>query len=353
MLERDRGELARIKTEQIIRDDYLIEVLEIMEVYFNLLVSRFGLIETSKVCDPGIKEAVCSIMWATPYLQSEISEMKTISVFLASRYGKEFAQDAMENKSGNVSERVIKKLMVTTPSSQMVEKYIQTIAMTYGIPYVQPLEPLPKSLVDGGFSAEMFPDAPRGFAPPSNGSGSGGIAMPRESTSYGADSGSFQPEVSNNSQLDGLFPPAPTSYSKQTYPPQQQEPLIDLYPPTQPSHEAMPATAPPVSMDNIVPPMSYVTPPSASYMEIPPSPPKPAEGMNEKQAPPGYGSVDDKPAPEGSVPSPLDEGDFPMPPGGASIGAASSTVGEESNVPDFDELMNRFHALKKDEDSGK
>ena len=40
--------LARIKTEQIIRDDYMIETLEIMEVYFNLLVSRFGLIEANK-----------------------------------------------------------------------------------------------------------------------------------------------------------------------------------------------------------------------------------------------------------------------------------------------------------------
>lgn len=43
--------LARIKTEQIIRDDYMIETLEIMEVYFNLLVSRFGLIEANKYGD--------------------------------------------------------------------------------------------------------------------------------------------------------------------------------------------------------------------------------------------------------------------------------------------------------------
>lgn len=365
LLEKEKGELARIKTEQIIRDDYMIEVLEIMEVYFNLLVSRFGLIEATKVCDPGITEAVCTIMWATPYLQSEISEMKAVSVFLASRYGKEFAQDTMENKSGTVSERVIKKLQVSTPSSQIVEAYIQAIAKTYNIPYLEPLEPLPDSLVGGGFGAEMFPDAPTGFGPPpsngSGGGGGGGMPMPPGPVSYQAGPSSFDPSASNTSsgsQLDGLFPPAPSSYPQQTYPPQNQEPLIDLYPPEKPSNEPMPATAPPAApLDNSVPPMSYLdsAPPPVSYMEVPPSPPKPAQETEDKAAPPGYGSVDDKPvAPQDSMPSPPLDGDsFPMPPGGASVGAASSTIGEESNVPDFDELLNRFHALKSDEDGGK
>ena len=41
-------ELARIKTELIIKDDYLIETLEILEVYFNVVLSRMGLIERQK-----------------------------------------------------------------------------------------------------------------------------------------------------------------------------------------------------------------------------------------------------------------------------------------------------------------
>ena len=41
LLERDKGELARIRVEQIIREDYIIETLEILELYCSLLVSRF------------------------------------------------------------------------------------------------------------------------------------------------------------------------------------------------------------------------------------------------------------------------------------------------------------------------
>ena len=87
-----------------------------------------------------------TILWATPYLQSEIPEMKACANFLGNRYGKEFVQDAMENRSETVSPRVIKKLQVTTPSSPIVEGYIQAIALSYNIPYVEPLEPLPDHL---------------------------------------------------------------------------------------------------------------------------------------------------------------------------------------------------------------
>jgi hypothetical protein len=45
-------ELARIKTELIIKDDYLIETLEILEVYFNVVLSRMGLIERQKCVSP-------------------------------------------------------------------------------------------------------------------------------------------------------------------------------------------------------------------------------------------------------------------------------------------------------------
>lgn len=42
---------ARIRVEQIVREDYLLEVLDIIELYCDLLVTRFGLI-TSTVYVP-------------------------------------------------------------------------------------------------------------------------------------------------------------------------------------------------------------------------------------------------------------------------------------------------------------
>lgn len=383
LLEKEKGELARIKTEQIIRDDYMIEVLEIMEVYFNLLVSRFGLIEASKVCDPGITEAVCTILWATPYLQSEVSELKAVAGFLGNRYGKEFVQDALENKSGTVSERVIKRLRVSTPTSHIVEAYIQAIAKTYNIPYVEPLEPLPDNLVDGGFSADMFPDAPATLGGGDNYGGKPGGGLPSQAG------------------LDNLFPPAPGG----AYPPQQShvpyepptvyppmQPAPDLYPPTKPSFqpEKPPSAPPPASYpaekpvyppDNTpstvagmevpaphsqynvdgqilgtqgVPPDSTTTPTSTAYIDVQPSPPRDPSGP-----PPGYpqpsGMKVAPPPAELPSPPPNLDASFPMPPGVGGVGvpdaAPQSSVGEESNVPDFDELLTRFHALKTDENT--
>lgn len=39
---------ARIKVEHIIRNDYLVEAFEILEMFCDLLVARFGLLEFQK-----------------------------------------------------------------------------------------------------------------------------------------------------------------------------------------------------------------------------------------------------------------------------------------------------------------
>lgn len=56
----------------IFREDYLVEALEIVEMYCDLLLARFGLIQNMKELDEGIAEAVASIIWVAPRIQSDI-----------------------------------------------------------------------------------------------------------------------------------------------------------------------------------------------------------------------------------------------------------------------------------------
>lgn len=96
--------------EHIIREDYMVEAMEILELYCDLLLSRIGLIQSmkyvtlsagaalikhrSKHCvlvvitlllvlnrelDPGLQEAVSTLIWAAPRLQSEVCELKVVS----------------------------------------------------------------------------------------------------------------------------------------------------------------------------------------------------------------------------------------------------------------------------------
>lgn len=43
-----KDERARIRVEHIIREDYMVEAMEVLELYCELLISRLGLIQGSK-----------------------------------------------------------------------------------------------------------------------------------------------------------------------------------------------------------------------------------------------------------------------------------------------------------------
>lgn len=79
LIERNKLETARIKTESIIHDDIHVELLEILELYCELLTARFGLLDTSaKEPDPGVYEAVCAVIHAATH-----TELKGMPSFLS------------------------------------------------------------------------------------------------------------------------------------------------------------------------------------------------------------------------------------------------------------------------------
>lgn len=132
LIESGRMESARIRVENIINDDIHIELLEILELYCELLLARIGLLE-ERECNPGLEEAVKSIMHAAP--KSGIKELNTVRDMLAQRFGREFAVDAQENGMGKVAKRVLAKLSVDPPSPTLVELYLREIARAYALPF--------------------------------------------------------------------------------------------------------------------------------------------------------------------------------------------------------------------------
>ncbi|KAH6635180.1 regulator of Vps4 activity in the MVB pathway-domain-containing protein [Chaetomium sp. MPI-SDFR-AT-0129] len=144
LLEQGKIDSARIRVENIIRSDVTTELHEILELYCELLLARAGLLDASSAaaggpgagagavgCDPGLEEAVKSIIYAAP--RTEIKELTTVRTLLAERFGKEFVLQAMENEGGGVSERVVKKLSVTPPREELVQGYLEEIAKAYGV----------------------------------------------------------------------------------------------------------------------------------------------------------------------------------------------------------------------------
>ena len=117
-------ERARIKVEHIIREDYIVEAMELVEMYCDLLLARFGLIQQMKTLDDGLAEAISSLIWVAPRLQTDIQELKVISDLLTYKYGKQYAQACRENALKSVNEKLMIKMGVQAPPKILVEQYL-------------------------------------------------------------------------------------------------------------------------------------------------------------------------------------------------------------------------------------
>ncbi|KAF9315677.1 hypothetical protein BG003_002809 [Podila horticola] len=131
LLEIGKEESARIRVEHIIREDFSTEALEIIELYCELLLARFGLLEQLKNCDPAILEAVNTILYAAP--RSEVKELLLVRDQLAAKFGRDFVTNAMENKDDSVNPRIIQKLKVQTPDPYLVNRYLEEIAKAFKV----------------------------------------------------------------------------------------------------------------------------------------------------------------------------------------------------------------------------
>ncbi|KAF3150795.1 hypothetical protein TWF569_004338 [Orbilia oligospora] len=149
IIESGKIESAKIRVENIIREDINVELLEILELYCELLLARIGLMEAKEV-DPGLEEAIQSVIYAAP--RTDVKELQTVRGLLMEKYGKIYAQSAMENAEGKVAERVAKKLRVEPPSPELVELYMQEIAKAYHAHY--PLGNLEEQLEDVAAAAD-------------------------------------------------------------------------------------------------------------------------------------------------------------------------------------------------------
>ncbi|KAL1921774.1 uncharacterized protein VTP21DRAFT_10416 [Calcarisporiella thermophila] len=131
LLENGKVESARIRVENIIREDYNIEAMEILELCCELLLARFGLLEQMKHCDPSIAEAVSTIIYAAP--RSEAKELNMVRDQLVSKFGREFSLAAMENLNDCVNHKIIAKLRIDVPDPTLVDRYLEEIAKSYNV----------------------------------------------------------------------------------------------------------------------------------------------------------------------------------------------------------------------------
>ena len=159
LLSQSREASARIRVENIIHADITVELMEILELYAELLLARAGLLDVrdkerkegnlpplssgsgggggdgiAGVEDQtGLEEAAASIIYAAPRFPREVRELGQVRNLLVDRFGRDFAQRAQENRDGIVPDKVVGKLRVDPPGAKLVQAYLEEIARTYGV----------------------------------------------------------------------------------------------------------------------------------------------------------------------------------------------------------------------------
>ena len=150
LLASSREASARIRVENIIHTDITVELMEILELYAELLLARAGLLDvrdknikdgiitknkdgTYDESETGLEEAAAAMIYCAPRMPRDIREIGTVRAMLIERFGKEFAMRANENTDGMVPGRVTEKLRVDPPKVQLVEAYLEEIARAYGV----------------------------------------------------------------------------------------------------------------------------------------------------------------------------------------------------------------------------
>jgi vacuolar protein sorting-associated protein IST1 len=110
--------------------------MEILEMFCDLILARFGMVTQLKELDDGISEAVSSIIWVAPRLQADVAELKVVSDMLTAKYGKPYADASRAAvHPANVSDKLQHKMSIQAPPKLLVEKYLIEIAKIYNIDY--------------------------------------------------------------------------------------------------------------------------------------------------------------------------------------------------------------------------
>ncbi|CAG9461748.1 unnamed protein product [Pedinophyceae sp. YPF-701] len=126
-LQTNQIESARIRAEGTIRETSILRVLEIVELFIELLSVRVRLVEKERDVPVDMREAVASVIFCAPRLSTEIPELSKVCAHLATKYGRDFAAACQSEAPGAAEPRSAKKKLpveARTWVNAKVESYL-------------------------------------------------------------------------------------------------------------------------------------------------------------------------------------------------------------------------------------
>lgn len=149
LLALQKYESARVRVEQVLRDDVSIEGYEVLALFLDLLSNRVHLITNISdecvsgsgdnrkkglvLCPPELKESITSVLWAAAQLGNVVPELQNVSKCFEAKLGADFVAMSVSNAEFSVNQKIIERLGFNTPSNARCIEYLTNVATEYSI----------------------------------------------------------------------------------------------------------------------------------------------------------------------------------------------------------------------------
>ncbi|XP_075475396.1 LOW QUALITY PROTEIN: uncharacterized protein LOC142506129 [Primulina tabacum] len=133
LLESGQDRTARIRVEHVIREEKMMAAYDLLEIYCELIVSRLSIIESQKNIPIDLKEAIASLVFASPRC-GDVPELLDIRKHFTAKYGKDFTTAAIELRPEcGVGRMLVEKLSAVAPDGQTKMKILSAIAEEHNV----------------------------------------------------------------------------------------------------------------------------------------------------------------------------------------------------------------------------
>ncbi|XP_028794519.1 uncharacterized protein LOC114750142 [Neltuma alba] len=133
LLESGQDQTARIRVEHVVREEKTMAAYDLIEIYCELIAARLPMIESQKNCPIDLKEAISSVIFASPRC-SDIPELMDVRKHITAKYGKEFISAAVELRPDcGVNRLLVEKLSAKAPDGPTKMKILTAIAEEHNI----------------------------------------------------------------------------------------------------------------------------------------------------------------------------------------------------------------------------
>ena len=111
---------ANNKTDNLIKDEYYVEVYDILDPIFDLIKTKCNYIISTNECPEDLRYYLDSLLYAT--IRLDIDELMTFKDKTSKIYGPYYIENAINDKDKKVNKDLIEKLKIATYSDEVIKE---------------------------------------------------------------------------------------------------------------------------------------------------------------------------------------------------------------------------------------